>query len=133
MLLDTSLEITMRAIASLLMMVLLITTPVTYVLAQAAQQQDAAVQAQPTVIAGAVVGDAARVERVIIGVPQLDPNSPAALLLAPAALDLNPGDALPPLTPTAAAVSPKTAIVLGLVAVLVAILIFVPCWECLGD
>ena len=47
------------------------------------------------------MADAARVERVIIGVPQLNPNGSVALLLAPVALDLTPAhESLPPLMPT---------------------------------
>jgi hypothetical protein len=119
----------MRATVSFLLALLLVTTPVTLVLAQAEQQQDAAVQPLPAAVAGPVVADAVQVQRVVIGVPQLDPNSPAALLLAPAALDLNPGDALPPLTPTAAAVSTagKVAIIVGAVVVAFGILVLIVC------
>ena len=94
----------MRAAVSLLVSLLLLTIPVTLVLAQAEQQQDAAVEPHS-------VADAARVQRAIIGVPELDPRSRAALLLGladrpQAALDFAAArDWLPPLSPTPTPIS----------------------------
>ncbi len=113
----------MRATVSLTLSLLLAMTPMTVVLAQAEQQEDAAVQPQPAAV------DTVRVQRAIIGVPELDPASLAALLLAPAALDLAIArDSLPPLAPTPPPISSgaKTGLIvlgvlvgLGLIALIV--------------
>ena len=123
----------MRATVSFLMLLLLLPTPVTHVLAQVAQPQEVVLQPQPTVVTGAFVADTVRVERVIIGVPQLDPNGSVALLLAPAALDLTPmRDSLRPmLTPTPISTPGKVAIVVG--AIVVAAAVLVVAFVCSGE
>ena len=112
----------MRATISFVLLLVMLATPVTQVLAQVAQHQNGAVQAQSAVVASAVVADAARVKRSIIGVPQLDSNGSAALLLAPVALDLTPAhDSPPPLMPTPTPISRSAKTGLIVLAVLVAV------------
>ena len=112
----------MRRIVSVVLATALVTTPLKLVLAQAQQQQDAAVQPIDTV-------------QTVIGVPEFEPASPATLLLAPAALTVNPArDSLPLFSPPPMPGAVKTGlIVLAVLGLAVLAFYIIECRDgCLG-
>jgi hypothetical protein len=139
----------MRAPISALLAFVFITAPITQVLGQAAQPGVRLTPPDPAVFVWTLptgMLDSLAAARLpsspvdqpttaLLRVPTLEPNSGAAVLLAPGAVgSRNLTESGPDRAPVAAlSGGAKRGIIIGAILVVVAILLFVPCWECLGD
>ncbi len=120
----------MPGVVAALLIPLLFALPINHVLAQATQTQAQAEHPQYSVVAIPGPADAAAqcTQPCLLAVPTVEPNTPAALLLAAGRTDrAAPSDSLPLLSSAALSGGAKAAVIVGVVLVAVFLVVLAVC------